>query len=504
MSQGDSPFPPGEYPVVVVGTGPGGIQLSYDLRRVGVEHALLGRDEGPGGMFRRFPMFQRLITASRPHCVVERGSSQYFRFDWNSMVTDEPGDQALVTEFMDGTNYFPAREEMVTALETFAERAGVRARYGCEWQSTRQDDAGRYVLTTSDGEYTAPVVVFAVGMVEPWTPPTPGIKDVPHYVDLEHRSLDSFAGKSVFVVGKRNSGFEIADALLPWARRLVVGSPHPVRPSITTGFPTPPRARYVLPLEDHMFGGGTFVIDVTLDRIERAGDGWRVHAQGTTVPGEVVVDVDEVIACTGFGVEMRDLQQLGVGTFYKDRLPTQTAYWESTTMPGIYFAGAATQGQAGMRKYGWPSHSASVGGFRFNAKVQARHIAEKHFGIEFPAPAVDPGQAVDYLLDQATWESALWSQQSNLARALTYENGQVRDEGIVPLMEFVDATGVDGLPDAVAIAVETDREEHTQPAVYVRRGGDVTEHVFEPAWLHDYRTDANRARLGELVAGLGG
>jgi hypothetical protein len=172
-------------------------------------------------------------------------------------------------------------------------------------------------------------------------------------------------------------------------------------------------------------------------------------------------------------------------------------------MPGIYFAGAATQGQAGMRKYGWPSHSASVGGFRFNAKVQARHIAEEHFGIRFEAPLVDPERAVDYLLEQATWESALWSQQSNLARALTYEDGRVCDAGIVPLMEFVDANPFDGLPDAVAIAVETDREENTQPAVYVRRGGDVTEHVFEPAWLHDYRTDANRARLGELVAGLG-
>jgi thioredoxin reductase len=454
-------------------------------------------------MFRRFPMFGRLITASRPHCVVERGSDSYFRFDWNSMVTDERSKQGLVTEFMDGTNYFPARAEMEQGMAAFAERANVRARYGCEWQSTRRENDGRYVLATSDGEYRAPVVAFAVGMIEPWKPPTPGIEDVPHYVDIEHRPLESFAGRDVFVIGKRNSGFEIADGLLPWAGRLILGSPHPVRPSITTGFPTPPRARYVLPLEDHMFGGGTFVIDVTLDRIERAGERWRVHTQGTTTPGELVVEVDEVIACTGFAVGMRDLPQLGVDTFYKGRLPTQTAYWESTTLPGIYFTGVATQGQAGMRKYGWPSHSASVGGFRFNAKVQARHIARQHFGFEPERPLVDPGRAVDYLLDQATWESAIWAQQSNLARALSYEAGVVRDEGIVPLMEFVDADPAGAVPDAVAIAVETDREENTQPAVYVRRGGDVTEHVFSPAWLHDYRTDENRARLGELVAGLG-
>ncbi len=496
----DRPFPPGDYPLVVVGTGPGGLQLSYDLRRLGVQHALLSRDEGPGGMFRRFPMFQRLITASRQHCVVDRGCSDYYRYDWNSMVTEEPEHQGLVTEFMDGTNYFPARAEMVAGMTAFAERGDVPARYGCEWRATRREDDGRFVVQTTDGEYRTPLVAFAVGMLEPWTPPTPGIDEVPHYLDLEHRTLESFAGRSVFVIGKRNSAFEIADALLPWASRLILGSPHPVRPSIATGFPTPPRARYVLPLEDHMFGGGTFVIDVTIDRIDRTADGWRVQAQGTTTPGEIVVEVDEVIACTGFAVEMRDLRDLGLGTFYKDRLPTQSPYWESTTTPGIYFTGVATQGQAGMRKYGWPSHSGSVGGFRFNAKVQARHIAEKHFGVAPERAAVDPDSVVEHLLDRATWDAALWSQKSNLACKLTYENGAVRDDGMVPLVEFVDSSG----PDAVAIAVEVDRDENIQPAVYVRSRGDVAEHVFAPAWMHDFRTDENRARLAELIAPLRG
>ena len=119
---------------------------------------------------------------------------------------------------MDGSNYFPARGEMVEGMAAFAERGGVTARYACEWRSTRREDDGRFVVETTDGEYRTPLVAFAVGMLEPWTPPTPGIDAVPHYLDLEHRTLESFAGKRVFVIGKRNSGFEIADALLPWAR----------------------------------------------------------------------------------------------------------------------------------------------------------------------------------------------------------------------------------------------------------------------------------------------
>ena len=40
------PFPPGEYPVVVIGSGPGAIQASASLRAVGVEHAVISADPG--------------------------------------------------------------------------------------------------------------------------------------------------------------------------------------------------------------------------------------------------------------------------------------------------------------------------------------------------------------------------------------------------------------------------------------------------------------------------
>ena len=56
------PFPPGDYPVVVVGSGAGAIQVSYSLRRSGVDHAVVSADPAPGGMFRRLPFFQRLLS----------------------------------------------------------------------------------------------------------------------------------------------------------------------------------------------------------------------------------------------------------------------------------------------------------------------------------------------------------------------------------------------------------------------------------------------------------
>jgi len=47
---------------VVVGSGPGGLQLSYALTRLGIDHAVLSDDPAPGGMFRRWPIFQRMLS----------------------------------------------------------------------------------------------------------------------------------------------------------------------------------------------------------------------------------------------------------------------------------------------------------------------------------------------------------------------------------------------------------------------------------------------------------
>ena len=89
------PFPPGEYPVVVIGSGPGAIQASASLRAVGVEHAVISADPAPGGMFRRWPFFQRLLSWTKPHAPVPRGSRAYERYDWNSLLGDEPDTGAV-------------------------------------------------------------------------------------------------------------------------------------------------------------------------------------------------------------------------------------------------------------------------------------------------------------------------------------------------------------------------------------------------------------------------
>src|SRR6185503_20090625 len=248
----EQPFPPGEYPVVIVGSGPGGLQLSYALTHLGVQHAVISADPAPGGMFRRWPFFQRLLSWTKPFAPFERGTRFYERYDWNSLIPDDDQHRAIQPRLMDGSSYFPSRSEMEQNIATFARETGIRVRYECRWTGTARDGEG-FRLQTTAGQYRARVVVFA---------------------------------------------FELANGFLPWARQIVLASPRPTQLSVVTNSLVGVRARYVQPYEDNILGGGVVIMNASIDEVARAGSGFRVRTTRSDGGGSLVFEADDVIATT--------------------------------------------------------------------------------------------------------------------------------------------------------------------------------------------------------------
>ena len=85
---GDRPFPPGDYDVVVVGSGLAVSRRAMSCARSGPSCGL-SADDSPGGMFRRFPVFERLITWTKPDAPYERGTREYEWFDHNSLLASD-------------------------------------------------------------------------------------------------------------------------------------------------------------------------------------------------------------------------------------------------------------------------------------------------------------------------------------------------------------------------------------------------------------------------------
>ena len=256
--------------------GPAGCRSRYFLARAGIERCAVisarrraGRDVPalPG-----LPAPDQLDEAGRTRSRVARGSTSGTTTTASSATSRAT--RRLTPMFMDRTFDLPARREMEAALVEFAHAAAIDVRYGCEWLSTRIEDDG-FVLGTSDGEYRCRACVFAIGVTEPWTAPIPGLEAAPHYAD---NPPDRYAGKSVFIVGKRNSGFEIAQGLLPWAPQLVLGlaasGRHRRARVLAASSPLPPAVRRARPRWI-----GEPRVDAAIERVERHG-GYRIHAQG--------------------------------------------------------------------------------------------------------------------------------------------------------------------------------------------------------------------------------
>ena len=445
-------------------------------------------------MFRRFPIFERLISWTKPDAAVGRDTREYEWYDHNSLVGDG-GTRALVPEFMDRSFDVPSRAEMEAGLAAFAERAGVRVRYGCEWTGTRREEDG-VVIETDHGEYRCRFAVFALGVTQKWVPSIPGSEHASHYVDTSPPG--AYRDKRVVIIGKRNSGFEIGHGLLPWAKELVLVSPRPVQIELLAHSPL--RVRYLQPYEEYVRGGaGTFVVDAAISGIEQTSGGRRVIAEGTTWPGRLEFDADEVILATGFQAPLLDLRELGVATVLNDRIPALTPFFESISVSGFFFAGNITQGAKGMRKHGVSPNSTSVNGFRYNSRVLAEHVAER-LGLARERPVVARDELVPLLLKELSCAPELWIQKNFLARVVSISDQGLRDEGIVPLEHFLDSGG----EDAVAAAIEMNSRAVIHPAVYVRRGGRVTEHELPPHPVHAYNGPDYRRELEAILKPLAG
>jgi hypothetical protein len=179
-----------------------------------------------------------------------------------------------------------------------------------------------------------------------------------------------------------------------------------------------------------------------------------------------------------------------VATVAQGRIPALAPFWESTTVPGVFFAGNAMQGAAGLRKHGVGSASGTVSGFRYNARILARHLASR-VGVSVDYERPDPASRVDYVLDELTRAPELWTQKAYLARCL-FPDGTT---SILPLTYFLDhcARG------SMAATVEMNAAGDIYPTLYVRHGEEIEEHLLDPHPLHDYTGEDYRRHVEALL-----
>ncbi|HYU30547.1 MAG TPA: NAD(P)-binding domain-containing protein [Thermoanaerobaculia bacterium] len=425
---------------LILGGGPAGLQLGHHFAVAGRSYLILEAGEGPGSFFRKYPRHRTLISSNKVYTGYDDPEIN-LRWDWNSLLAD---DGRLL--FGDYTRkYFPPADKLVQYLTDYASCYSLNLR--CKTRVIRverlaEEAEGFRVCADGRDSWTCRRLIVATGVTRPYVPAIPGAELAEQYVDVSV-DPDDFINQRVLIVGKASSAFETAENLIETAALIHVCSPNPLEMAWATRF------------VGHLLESPNAVLDATIERIARQ-DGGRLvvslRSSHTCGESEDVV-YDRVIFCTGFRFDDSIFsEECRPELAINDRFPAQTCEWESTNVPGMYFAGTLTQMRDSKK-----TTSGFIHGFRYNTRALYRMLEAKHHGRALPVREVEATAEGLMLaaMERINRSSALWQQSGFLHDViiLPAEGGKARYYEELPLA-YVHETSLSASDHYYTIALE--------------------------------------------------
>lgn len=392
---------------LIIGAGPAGLQLAYFLERAGRDYLVLEAGSSAGTFFRTFPRHQRLISINKPHT----GSNDpeiNLRMDWNSLLCDDP--RLRLTRYTE--RYFPQAQDLVQYLADFAGAYRLCIEY--DRRVTHITRNGSFQATDQRGRtYTAKRLIVATGVSKAYIPPIPGIEAAELYETVSVNPHD-FADQRVLIIGKGNSAFETADNLIETAAVIHLAGPRSIHFAWRSHYVGHLRAVNNNLLDTYQLKSQNALLDGHVQRVERH-TGSYVVTLSFARANEVTKDLryDRVIVCTGFRFDASIFaSDCRPELTLLDRFPAQTAEWESTNVPDLYFAGTLMQ----VRDYK-KSTGGFIHGFRYGIRALSRMLDRKYHGgtWEHRHYPTDPQALMEVVLARVNRTSALWQMFGFLA-----------------------------------------------------------------------------------------
>jgi thioredoxin reductase len=499
---------------LVIGAGPAGLQLASLMERDGHDYVVLEAGDAPGTFFTRYPRHRTLISINK----VFTGSDDpefNLRSDWNSLLTDDP---ALLFKNY-SRRYFPGADDLVRYLADFAQ--GLNIVFGTRVDRVSHAD-GVFTVVAGDRSWQARRVVVATGVSKLYVPPIEGAELCERYDTVSVDPAD-FENQRVLIVGKGNSAFETADALIETASTIHVAGPHSIRLAWQTHYVGHLRAVNNNFLDTYQLKSQNAVLDGTVEQITRRDDGgFRiVFRYARTSERLREIDYDRIILATGFQFDASLFDESARPELViDDRFPAQTPAFESVNVPGLYFAGTLSQ-QRDFKK----STNGFIHGFRYAVRALYRILRSRHHDIPWPSTPVDatPEAITDAIIARINVTSALWQQFAVLADVVTVADGRaayheeipvayLRPEPLAFVVTLEYGPGhdlVDPFDITVPRIAENDaatahQASYLHPVVRARRDGEVVaeHHLAENLENHWNIPSVHQEPLARFIKGI--
>ncbi|WP_225728366.1 MULTISPECIES: NAD(P)-binding domain-containing protein [unclassified Nocardia] len=387
---------------LVIGAGPGGLQLGQALDAAGHSYRILESGTGPGTFFTTFPRHRTLISINKRHTGTTDPELN-MRMDWNSLLSPDP--ELLFTRY--SPDYFPAADDFVRYLADFTDKLGLSVSYRTRVTRIRRVKNG-FVATDQHGaEYRARRLVVATGLA-PNIPTIPGIETAEHYATATVDPAD-FTDQRVLIIGKGNSAFETADNLIASAAVIHVAGRSSIRMAWNTHYVGHLRAVNNNFLDTYQLKSQNALLDGNVVSIDRDDTGYLVRFSFSRAD-ELIKPLryDRVLVCTGFRFDPSIFDpDCRPRLVIDDRFPELTAAYESVDVPGMYFAGTLVQQRDFKRSTGGFIH-----GFRYAARALANILGERYHNRPWPHReiAATASALADAVVARVNRSSALWQQ----------------------------------------------------------------------------------------------
>ncbi|MEM9213192.1 MAG: NAD(P)-binding domain-containing protein [Cyanobacteria bacterium P01_F01_bin.150] len=381
---------------LIIGAGPAGLQMAYFLQKAGIDYLVLEANAQAGSFFQSNPRHRRLISINKRFNKFPEAEFN-MRHDWNSLLTEAEDADPLFREY--STDLYPHADALCRYLQDFAHRHHLQIQYNTKISRVSGDGAGGFVVTDTTGQiYNGTRLLMATGVQAPLLPDIEGIELADGYEDYDTDPA-RFENKTVLVIGRGNSAFEVANNLTNHAAiiQIAIGN-RPVDLAWETHSVRNVRAinNTIIEMLHLKSLHGAVGLNVKTIR-KRPEGGYTVtvieELANWAEPKllEMNLEYDHVICCAGFRYVLPDLFDADIRPAVDDhsKYPILDETWQSTT-PGLYFVGTS------MAARDLKAASSFIHGFRYNIRSLTRLLLERYHGQTYPRQS-HPLRSIDDL-----------------------------------------------------------------------------------------------------------
>lgn len=502
--------------VIIVGAGPGGLQVAVSLKELSDEYnqkldlLMIESGKQAGTFYTKYPVHGQLISNNKLYTGKPPKSRFSERFDWNSLLTKEK--KIMMRNY--SREFFPRREALVEMLNDLVAEYELPVMYNTMWKATRKTEQGYFEVETDKGKLYCKFLVIATGMT-PNPPPIPGLELTTPYHEMKKK--EHYRDKRVLIIGKGNSGMECVQEILNEANLIMVASRHSTRMAYKTHYVGDVRAVNSLLVDNYQLKHQAALLDCEILNIEKVDEGFNVTVHYKHAEDEKeVLFFNEIIAATGFRSNIDHLvKDLNLKIINK-KYPSISGIFESTEVSNLFFAGTQTHG-LDYRK----TSSGFIHGFRYNSKVLAHKIADR---LEFPIKnlTISNEEVVGHILGELTEASDPYLQPGFIVYVMKYEAGMWNILGYQTIIEFENTPLQE---DKVLLAAsleygdihkfadplniprvpgQPEESVHIHPVVRVRKGENAIEKLDLEEHLENQFMDlpTHQQHLGEFLKAM--